>query len=117
MTVHHKEEARRAMRAIVNAAPGFDVVGEAASAEEALELAVAIRPDLALVGLGMPGIDGFDTSRRLLAALPDSTVVLLSGSTAPNGDALAASRATATIHADALTPAALQAVWDERHSG
>src|SRR5688500_8872475 len=44
MTVHHEEEARRATRAIVNATPGFDGVGEAASAEEALELAVALRP-------------------------------------------------------------------------
>jgi NAD(P)H-hydrate repair Nnr-like enzyme with NAD(P)H-hydrate dehydratase domain len=51
-----------------------------------------------------------------MAALPDGTVVLLSGSTEPNGDALAASSAAAAVGVDALTPASLHAVWDERHS-
>jgi DNA-binding NarL/FixJ family response regulator len=117
MTVHHQEEARRATRAVVNATPGFDGVGEAASAEEALELAVALRPSLALVGANMPGIDGFETSQRLIASLPGTTVVLLYDSTEPNGDVLAASKAGAAINADALTPASLQALWEERRGG
>lgn len=117
MTVHHEEEARRATRAVVNATPGFDGVGEAASAEEALELAGALRPSLALVGAKMPGIDGFETSQRLIASLPSMTVVLLYDSTEPNGDALAASKADAAVHADALTPASLQALWKKRRGG
>jgi len=109
MTVHHEEEARRAMRAVVSAASGFEVVGEAATAEEALELAVALRPDLALVAVRMPGIDGLETSRRLVAALPDPTVVLLYASREPDADALARSEAAAAVHVDELTPASLQA--------
>jgi DNA-binding NarL/FixJ family response regulator len=118
LTVHHEEQARRATRAVVNAAPGFDVVGEAASAEEAIELAVALHPDLALVAVGMPGIDGFETSRRLVAALPLTTVVLLVTSVElPSKDKVAASQAVAAMHEQALTPPSLRDVWSEHRTG
>jgi DNA-binding NarL/FixJ family response regulator len=117
LTVHHEEEARRATRVVVNAAPGFDVVGEAASAEEALELAVELRPSLALVAVGMPGIDGFETSRRLMAALPTTTVVLLFASVEPSANSRAGSQAVAAMHDQALTPASLRALWNEHGTG
>jgi DNA-binding NarL/FixJ family response regulator len=98
LTVHHEDGARRAALAVVSATQGFDSVGEAASAEEALELAVALRPALALVGLNMPGIDGRETSARLVAAVPDVTAVLLDDSTP-------------------LTPRSLQALWERRSTG
>jgi CheY-like chemotaxis protein len=116
LTVHHEEEVRRALRAGVNAAPGFDVVGEAASAEEALELAVALRPSLALVGVGMPGIDGFETSRRLVAALPNTTVVLLFTSVEPSEDNVVGSQAVASVSERALTPTSLRDIWDEHRT-
>ena len=98
LSVHHDEEARRATRAIVNGVSGFDVVGEAGSAEEALELAVDLRPSLALVAVGMPGIDGFETSRRLVAALPSTTVVLVYTSVEPSKETVVASEAVAALH-------------------
>lgn len=116
LTVHHEEEVRRATRAVVNAAPGFEGVGEAASAEEALELALALRPSLVLVGAGMPGIDGLETSQRLLAVLPGTVVVLLYGSTEPNGKSLARSGATAALRVDAVTPASLHALWEQHRT-
>jgi DNA-binding NarL/FixJ family response regulator len=117
MIVHHEEEARRSTRAVVGAASGFEVVGEAATAEEALELAVALRPDLAIVAVRMPGIDGFETSRRLKEPLPDSTVVLLYASGEPDADVLTRSAATAALHVDELTPASLQAFGKSFKSG
>jgi DNA-binding NarL/FixJ family response regulator len=117
LTVHHDEEARRATRAIVNGSPGFDVVGEAASAEEALELAVALRPSLALVAIGMPGIDGFETSRRLVAALPSTTVVLLYTSVEPSKDHVGGCQAVAAVHDQGLTPTSLRTLWNEHGTG
>lgn len=112
--VHHEEEARRATRAIVNGTPGFDLVGEAASAEEALELALALHPDLALVEVGMPGIDGFETSRRLVAALPSTTVVLLFTSVEPAEDKVAGCQAVAAVRDQALTSTWLRTLWNGR---
>ena len=117
LTVHHVEEERRSTRAIVNAAPGFESVGEAGSAEEAIELALVMRPGLVLVGAGMPGIDGYETSRRLIEALPGTTVCVVYTSTEPNQQALAGSGAGAAVHADALTPSSLQALWERRGTG
>lgn len=117
LTVHYEDGARRAALAVVSATPGFKSVGEAASAEEALELAVALRPALALVGLNMPGIDGLETSARLVAALPDTTVVLLYDSKEPNGNAVADVQAAAALPTDSLTPQSLRALWEERRTG
>ena len=116
LTVHHEDEVRRAARAVVGATPGFEAVGDAGSAEEALELAMALRPGLALVGVGMPGIDGFETSRRLVDALPGTKVFLLHGAVRPDGSALAGSRALAALPAERLAPSALQTLWADHSS-
>jgi DNA-binding NarL/FixJ family response regulator len=114
LTVHPDDEPRRAIRAVVSATPGFDPIGEAATAEEALELAVALRPALALVAMDMPGIDGFETSERLVAARPGTAVVLLFRSSQPGDEALARAEAAAALHLDELTPGSLQTLWNER---
>jgi len=98
---------------VVAETPGFEGVAEAASAEEALELAVAIRPALALVAAGMPGIDGFETCRRLVAAVPEMTVVVLYEAIEPNSNVLAGSAAAGALRLDGLTPDSLRALWDE----
>ena len=117
LTVHHEEHVRRETREVVASTPGFETVGEAGSAEEALELALELRPGLLLVGADMPGIDGFEATRRLLASLPDARVVLLYGTTEPNGASLAYSGAIGTVHVDSLTPAILRALWDKHEPG
>ncbi len=73
---------------------GFDVVGEAADGAEAIELASSTQPDLVLLDLSMPGMDGLTALPRLRAAAPDCEVVVLTAS-GTEGNLLAAIRAGA----------------------
>jgi len=59
---------------------GFDVVGEASDGEEAVERAGELRPDLVLLDLSMPGMDGLTALPRLREAAPDCEVVVLTAS-------------------------------------
>ena len=78
IAVDPREPFRHAAREVVSATPGFAWLAEAASAEEALEAAVQLRPGLVLVEKDMPGIDGRETARLLEQALPETVVVLVS---------------------------------------
>jgi len=53
----------------------FRVVGEAATGQEALATARALRPDVVVMDISMPGMNGIDATRRLLAELPNTKVV------------------------------------------
>ena len=61
---------RAGLGALINAAPGLTVVGEAADGREALALAEATRPDVVLMDIRMPGMDGLTATQHLLA--PDA---------------------------------------------
>ena len=60
--------------------PGLEVVGEAASAEDALELAPKLRPDVLLLDIELPGMDGVAVVRELAPRLPDTRIVMLTAS-------------------------------------
>ena len=60
---------------------GFDVVGSAATGEEALGLATRLDPDLVLLDIQLPGMDGFATAVRLAALANPPVVVLISSRT------------------------------------
>jgi DNA-binding NarL/FixJ family response regulator len=62
-------------------APDIEVVGEAASAEEAIELAPMLRPDLILLDIDLPGMSGIETVRELSPRLPETKIVMLTVST------------------------------------
>jgi DNA-binding NarL/FixJ family response regulator len=59
---------------------GFDVVGQAGSGEEAITQAGELKPDLVLLDLSMPEMDGLTALPRVLAAAPDAEVVVLTAS-------------------------------------
>ena len=111
LTVDHEAPSRRALRAIVGATAGFIPLAEAASAEEALEIASELRPDLVLVELAMPGLDGLETSRRLTALVPDAVVLVMASNGTPGEVARAASGAAAFVSKQSLTPAVLHGLW------
>lgn len=117
LTVDDDASARQSARGLVAAAPGFTSVGEVASGEEAIEALVELGPDLVLVDADMPGLDGYETSRRLVAARPRTTVILVHlHDEAPAAEALKAAGAATGIPKAALTPSALQALWRDHGS-
>ncbi len=69
---------RMAARSVVGVTPGFEVVGEAKSGEEAVEQVAALHPELVLMDINMDGISGIEATRRIVAAHPDTKVILLS---------------------------------------
>jgi two-component system, NarL family, invasion response regulator UvrY len=117
LIVDDQESFRRAAQAIVSATDGFEAVAESASAEEALEAAVQLRPQLALVDVRMPGLDGFETSRRIRAVLPETVVVLVSADPEPEPDQVEASGAAAFIPKEALNRSMLQDLWQQHGAG
>ena len=68
----------RAARSVVDLTPGFEMIGEAETGEEALERVEALAPDLVLMDINLPGINGVEAARRLIAAHPEIRVLLLS---------------------------------------
>ncbi|MEV7429078.1 MULTISPECIES: response regulator transcription factor [unclassified Nocardioides] len=70
---------RGGLLALLAAAPGFEAVGEAADGEDAVRLAAELRPDVVLMDIRMPGTDGVEATRRILAGPqpPDSVKVVV----------------------------------------
>ena len=68
---------REALATVLDAEPGFEVVGLAADGDEAVELARRLSPEVVLMDLRMPNVDGVAATRRLAAELPAVKVVVL----------------------------------------
>ena len=69
---------RSAAREVVGALPGFHAVAEAASGPEAVAAVGELQPELVLLDVRMPGMDGIEAARRIKAGHPRTVVVLIS---------------------------------------
>jgi two-component system, NarL family, response regulator NreC len=69
---------RRGLRTLLQTSPGVSVVGEASDGMEALRLCEQQRPDVLIVDVGMPALNGIEVARRALHAMPGLRVVILS---------------------------------------
>ena len=109
---------RRAAAAVVRATGGFEVVGEAGSGEEAVELAGALSPQMVLMDINMGGISGIEATRLITAARPEMVVVLLSTYQADDLPADAAtSGAAAYVNKEEFGPRVLLDAWAGRDGG
>jgi DNA-binding NarL/FixJ family response regulator len=75
-----------AVRALLDLDERIDVVGTSDNGESALELADERRPDVALVDLAMPGMNGYEVTKRLLKSLPSMRVLAVSGLSSQNDE-------------------------------
>jgi DNA-binding NarL/FixJ family response regulator len=105
-------------RAVVEATPGFRWLGGAASGEEALAAATRQAPDLALVDVNMPGMDGVELAQALRSAHPEILVALISAKPPDElPEAIGVSDAGAVLPKENLRPAWLREVWLNRGGG
>jgi DNA-binding NarL/FixJ family response regulator len=68
---------REGLRTLLAAQPGLEVVGEAGNGEEAVRLALSLRPEVVLMDLRMPVLDGVAATRQLHASRPECRVIVL----------------------------------------
>jgi DNA-binding NarL/FixJ family response regulator len=78
LLVEDHQVVREGLRALLSAQPDFEVVGEADQGEEALLLAESLRPQLVVMDLSLPHLDGVEATRRLGRLRPAPQVVILS---------------------------------------
>ena len=71
-------EVRLLVRVVLEDEDGFTVEAEAANGQEAVALAASLHPDVLLLDLSMPKMDGHEALPKILAASPDTRVVVLS---------------------------------------
>ena len=69
---------RSAARMVVDMSDGFEVVGEAETGEEAVAMVAALSPDLVLMDVNLPGIDGLEATRQIVTSGSKARVLVLS---------------------------------------
>lgn len=117
LTVDDQPVFLRAAGKLISATPGFEQVGQATSGSEALELASMLDPDLVLLDVRMPDMDGIETARRLHAAHPETVVVLISMGDVPEVASTPSPGVATHLRKQALSPRTLRDVWDRHGSG
>jgi two-component system, NarL family, invasion response regulator UvrY len=109
---------RQAARRVVAAAPQFELVAEATTGEGAVQLADRLAPRVVLMDINLPGINGIEASRQIVARHPATLVVLLSTYAASDiADAVGSSGALCYVHKAQFGRSVLTEVWRRAHSG
>ncbi len=110
--VDDQEPFRRAGAAVIEAMDDFELVGVAETGEDSVELARALTPDLVLMDVNLPGMNGLEAARLLRRIDPAPVVVLLSTyDQSDYGDETHDCGAAAYLSKSAFEPDLLRRVW------
>jgi DNA-binding NarL/FixJ family response regulator len=116
MVVDDQAPFRMAARAVIRRSEGFTLAGEAENGVKALELANEIHPDVVLMDINMPEMGGIEATRRIVADLPDTFVILCStydiSDLPPDATE---SGARAYVHKEQLGATTLRRLWEQRN--
>ena len=117
LIVDDQKPFRDVANTVVRMTAGFEVTGEAESAEDAIDAVDARPPDLVLMDINLPGINGIEACRRIKAAHAATTVILLS--TYSESDLPADARdcgAIEYVHKEDFGPTLVQDIWERARS-
>jgi pilus assembly protein CpaE len=115
LVVDDQAPFRLAARAVLRRTEGFELVGEAADGDEAVEQVRALRPALVLMDINMPRVNGIEATRQIMAEVPETTVFLCStyqrSDLPPEAET---SGFAAYVNKEELGPDLLRQLWDSR---
>ena len=119
LVVDDQESFRDAMRQVIAATPGFSLVGEAATGEDALRAVEELNPKLVLMDVRMPGIGGIRAAHTLADCHPEVLVVLISvhGPEELPPDLVGPDTRAPFLLKKSLRPGVLRELWDRQEAG
>ena len=113
LVVDDQAPFRAAARAVITRVPGFQLIAEATSGEEAVEVADVLHPAVVLMDINMGALDGLEATKTITDSHPETMVILVS--TYTEDDMPPAARtcgAAAYVNKDELSPRVLRRLWE-----
>ncbi len=118
LVVDDQAPFRLAAKAVLRRLAEFELAGEASSGTQAIELADRLLPELVLMDINMPEMNGIDATRQILAAHPGTVVILCSTYDVRDLPAAAGtSGAVGYVNKEQLGGELLRRIWADREAG
>ena len=108
---------RDGLTALLTEGPDTELAGAATNGTEAVDLARETQPDVVVMDLHMPGLNGVEATRRIVAAEPEAVVILCSTYTPQDLPPDASTSGALTyVNKEEFGPSELKRIWAERHT-